>query len=219
VVRAALTAIATALPAKVGQDEPWERFFADHFAHDRRARRILRGAGVETRNGTDLPFEEDVSGWGTKARMRRFREEALPLGVEAVRDALARAGLVPADVGLLAVVSCMGYATPGVDVLLARRMGMDAGTQRLHVGHMGCHAALPALAAVCDTAVARGRTGVLLCVELPACTSSLPPTKSIRWWPTPCSPMPPSPSSSFPTVPAWSSSTSSPVPTPRRPRC
>ena len=167
-VRPAITGIGTALPGKVGQEQLWERYFAEHFDHDGRARRIWRRVGVETRNAVVLPFEEDVSRWGTEARMRRFGEEALPLGVEAVRDALARADLVPGDVGVLCVVSCTGYATPGVDVLLARRMGMGEGVQRLQVGHMGCHAALPALAVVCDAAVARGRTGILLCVELPS---------------------------------------------------
>jgi predicted naringenin-chalcone synthase len=38
--------------------------------------------------------------------------------------------------------------------------------QRLHLGHMGCYAALPGLGAVADFVVARNRPAVLLCVEL-----------------------------------------------------
>ncbi len=38
--------------------------------------------------------------------------------------------------------------------------------QRLHIGHMGCYAALPGLGAVSDFVVARGRPAVLLCLEL-----------------------------------------------------
>jgi alkylresorcinol/alkylpyrone synthase len=83
-----------------------------------------------------------------------------------VSAALAAAGLAPADVGLFAVVSCTGYGTPGVDIRLARDLDMDRATQRLFIGHMGCYAALPALGAVSDFVVARGRPAVLLCIEL-----------------------------------------------------
>jgi predicted naringenin-chalcone synthase len=98
--------------------------------------------------------------------MRRFVEEALPLGRAALESALERADLRADGVDLLTVVSCTGYATPGLDILLARDLGMRPDVQRLHVGHMGCYAALPALAAVADAASARGSTSLLLCVEL-----------------------------------------------------
>ena len=43
---------------------------------------------------------------------------------------------------------------------------MPAGLQRLLVGHMGCYAAIPGLAAVSDFVTARSRPAVLLCCEL-----------------------------------------------------
>ena len=98
--------------------------------------------------------------------MSRYVTEALPLGEEAVTGALDAAGLDAADVGLFAVVSCTGYSTPGVDILLARDLGMSADVQRLLIGHMGCYAALPGLGAVSDFVAARGRPAVLLCLEL-----------------------------------------------------
>jgi predicted naringenin-chalcone synthase len=98
--------------------------------------------------------------------MRRYITEAVPLGKEAVTAALDEAGLAPADVGLLAVVSCTGYATPGLDITLARDLGMADTVQRLVVGHMGCYAAIPGLGAAADFVVARDRPAVLLCVEL-----------------------------------------------------
>jgi predicted naringenin-chalcone synthase len=64
------------------------------------------------------------------------------------------------------VATCTGYATPGLDILLARELGLPEGTQRLHVGHMGCYAALPALSTLTDAAAARNMTGLLLCLEL-----------------------------------------------------
>jgi predicted naringenin-chalcone synthase len=67
---------------------------------------------------------------------------------------------------MFTVVSCTGYATPGLDILLARDLGMPDTVQRLHVGHMGCYAALPGLGAAADFVTARQRPAVLLCVEL-----------------------------------------------------
>jgi predicted naringenin-chalcone synthase len=56
--------------------------------------------------------------------------------------------------------------TPGLDILLARDLGMAPDTQRLFIGHMGCYAALPGLGVVADYVRARGRPAVLLCLEL-----------------------------------------------------
>lgn len=99
-------------------------------------------------------------------RMQRYVELAVPLACDAVTRCLDAAGLQAGDVDLFTVVSCTGYATPGVDLLVARELGMAPALQRLQVGHMGCYAAIPALAAVSDAASARGKVGVLLCVEL-----------------------------------------------------
>jgi predicted naringenin-chalcone synthase len=155
-----------ALPAAVDHQAMWDGFFARHYKHNPTAERVWRSAGIRTRHAVVDPCVEDVSSWGTGARMRRFASEALPLGKAAVTSALADADLAAEDVGLLAVVSCTGYGTPGLDILLARDLGMRDDVQRLHLGHMGCYAALPGLGTVADFVVARGRPAVLLCVEL-----------------------------------------------------
>jgi predicted naringenin-chalcone synthase len=167
---AVIAGIGVAHPASVRQDELWNGFFDNHYAGPARilAKRIFSNAGVVDRHAVVNPLLEDVSGWPTERRMRRYLEEALPLGKEAVGRALADAGLDPADVGLFAVCSCTGYATPGLDILLARDLGMAADTQRLFVGHMGCYAALPGLGAAADFVANRRRPAVLLCVELPS---------------------------------------------------
>jgi predicted naringenin-chalcone synthase len=83
-----------------------------------------------------------------------------------VAGALDAAGLAPGEVGMFAVASCTGYATPGLDIRLASDLGMPAGLERLLVGHMGCYAAMPGLSAAADFVAARGRPAVLLCCEL-----------------------------------------------------
>ncbi len=163
-----LAGIGVAYPSTLSQDELWRGFFATHYGGVQRAlaSRLFANSGVVTRHGALNPLIEDVSGWSTERRMRRYLMEALPLGKAAVGDALAAAGLPAADVGLFAVCSCTGYATPGLDILLARDLGLAPDAQRLFIGHMGCYAALPGLGVVGDFVRARGRPAVLLCVEL-----------------------------------------------------
>ncbi len=163
---ASLTGAGHALPAPMDQQGLWDGFFREHYADDRVARAVWRKSGIVTRRGVVDPTQEDISSWGTGARMQRFLAEALPLGKEAVGLALADAGLAASDVGLFGVASCTGYVTPGLDILLARDLGMTEDVQRLHIGHMGCYAALPGLGAVSDFTAARGRPSVLLCLEL-----------------------------------------------------
>ncbi|GIE90461.1 hypothetical protein Are01nite_69410 [Actinoplanes regularis] len=165
---AVMSGLGVALPPSTVQDELWEGFFAHHYAGRRRglAQRIFANSGVITRQAAVSPLLEDVSGWSTERRMLRYQAEAVPLGSTAVRRALADAGLAASELGLFAVCSCTGYATPGLDILLARDLDMSPAVQRLFVGHMGCYAALPGLGAASDFVVARGRPALLLCTEL-----------------------------------------------------
>jgi alkylresorcinol/alkylpyrone synthase len=136
-------------------------------------------AGIDQRHSAIDPRAEDLSDATTGTRMDRFAELAVPLGCVAVENALNASGLAADDIDLLTVVSCTGYVTPGVDIMVARQLGMRSSLQRLHIGHMGCHAALPALATVADAASARGKVGVVLCVELPSLHIQ-PPTDDIE---------------------------------------
>jgi len=182
---AALTGAGHALPPPMDQSALWDGFFRDHYGDDRIARRVWQTSAITTRRGVVDPTSEDVSGWGTAARMQRFLAEAMPLGKGAVTGALADAGLDPADVGLLTVVSCTGYVTPGLDILLARDLGMRDDVQRLHVGHMGCYAALPGLGATADFVSARGRPAVMLCLELTSLHVQPAPPSARSGRPTP----------------------------------
>jgi predicted naringenin-chalcone synthase len=168
VTGAMIASIALARPSVTTQDDLWDGFFAQHYSGVQRAlaKRIFANSGVRARHAVVNPTVEDVSGWSTGRRMERYLVEAMPLGKSAVGDALAAAGLAATDVGLFVVCSCTGYVTPGLDILLARDLGMAASTQRLNVGHMGCYAALPGLGAVRDFVRANQRPAVLLCLEV-----------------------------------------------------
>ena len=164
--RARIVGHGSAVPPAMSHADMWDGFFAEHYDNNRIAQKVWASAGITTRHAVVDPRVEDVSSWGTGARMTRFARDAPPLGYAAVTDALADAGLDAAEVGLFAVVSCTGYATPGLDILLARDLGMSPDVQRLHIGHMGCYAALPGLGAVADFVAAREQPAVMLCLEL-----------------------------------------------------
>jgi alkylresorcinol/alkylpyrone synthase len=166
--RPVIAGLGVAVPPPVRQAELWSGYFRAHYAGPAQvlAGRLFANSGVTTRHGAVNPLLEDVSGWPTSRRMARYLAEALPLGKEALAAALADAGTDPAELGMLAVCSCTGYVTPGLDILLARDLGLAAGCQRLFVGHMGCYAAIPGLRAVADFVSVAGRPAALLCVEL-----------------------------------------------------
>lgn len=168
VVTANIRGAGSAVPAAMDQQALWDEFFVQHYGDNSLARRVWAASGITTRHGVVDPRVEDISRWGTGARMERYLTEALPLAIEAVEAALKSSGVTAGEVDLLTVVSCTGYATPGVDILLAREMGMPTSVQRLAIGHMGCYAAVPGLATVADATAARGLTSVLLCIELPS---------------------------------------------------
>ncbi len=79
----------------------------------------------------------------TSRRMALYARHAPVLAERAVR-ALGEA-FDPAAVTHLVVASCTGFTAPGLDQVLARRLGLGAGVERLLVGFMGCYAAVVAL--------------------------------------------------------------------------
>ncbi|MFD1610194.1 type III polyketide synthase [Sphingomonas tabacisoli] len=78
---------------------------------------------------------------GTAERMRFYGEAAPALALRAI-DALDGdlSGITH-----LVVASCTGFVAPGVDQIIARRLGLSPSVERLLVGYMGCYAASVAL--------------------------------------------------------------------------
>ena len=80
---------------------------------------------------------------GTGARMQVYAKAAPSLAlaaIEALGEQVALDGITH-----LVVASCTGFVAPGVDQILAARLGLDASVERLLVGFMGCYAAVAAL--------------------------------------------------------------------------
>lgn len=79
----------------------------------------------------------------TSERMATYAREAPDLALQAVEDLGHRASL--AGITHLVVASCTGFVAPGIDQIIARRLGLDGGVERTLVGFMGCYAAVAAL--------------------------------------------------------------------------
>lgn len=78
----------------------------------------------------------------TSARMQVYAEAAPELALRAIANLRA---LTPLDgVTHLVVASCTGFVAPGVDQIIARRLGLGD-VERTLVGFMGCYAAVSAL--------------------------------------------------------------------------
>ena len=79
----------------------------------------------------------------TSVRMAAYAEHAPDLAMRAIAglgDALD-----PARVTHLVVASCTGFVAPGIDQILARRLGLSATVERVLIGFMGCYAGVTAL--------------------------------------------------------------------------
>src|SRR3546814_9411050 len=80
---------------------------------------------------------------GTAARMALYAEAAPALGRAAIEALRAQ---IPLDgITHLVVASCTGFVAPGIDQIIAARLGLDPSVERLLIGFMGCYAAITAL--------------------------------------------------------------------------
>jgi predicted naringenin-chalcone synthase len=114
---------------------------------------------------------------GTGARMQAYQALAPDLAQHAVE---ALAASVPLEgVTHLVLASCTGFTAPGVDQMLAARIGLPAHVERLLVGYMGCYAAVAALRSARHIVRSEPKARVLVvCIEL--CTLHLQAENAIE---------------------------------------
>lgn len=155
------------------------------WARDDRERRLIRAiyrsSGIDRRHavvdnfdrGTpDSFFQAGPDGAllepGTAARNAIFASRARPLAVDLARRTLSGCpGIDPSEVTHVVTVSCTGFYNPGPDYEIVRDLGLSPGTQRYHLGFMGCYAAFPALRMAAQFCRADPDAVVLvLCLEL-----------------------------------------------------
>lgn len=164
--------------------------FAEGLLPDRTRRlftRMAERAGIEHRFSCLCPsqggsFSIDDAGFYTKgafpstgARMRAYEAEATGLALSAIE----RLGMEPSEITHLVVASCTGFSAPGLDQLVARRLGLADTIERTMIGFMGCYAAVPALRAARHIVRSEPDARVLV-LNLELCTLHLQETSDLE---------------------------------------
>jgi predicted naringenin-chalcone synthase len=114
---------------------------------------------------------------GTAARMQVYEDHAPALAMQALDE--LDLGAEAKRITHLVVASCTGFVAPGLDQLIARRLGLAADVQRTFVGFMGCSAAVPALR-IAQAAVLADPAARVLVVNLELCTLHMQETQNLE---------------------------------------
>lgn len=113
----------------------------------------------------------------TSARMALYARHAPELAMAAIADLAMKADL--SGITHIVVASCTGFVAPGIDQIIAARMGLSASVERLLVGFMGCYAAISALRSAYH--IARSEPGArVLVVTVELSTLHLQPAHDIE---------------------------------------
>jgi alpha-pyrone synthase len=78
---------------------------------------------------------------GTADRMQLYGQLAPALALKAI----AGLDFDPKQITHIVVASCTGFVAPGIDQIIATRLGLSPAVERLLIGFMGCYAAVTAL--------------------------------------------------------------------------
>src|SRR4029079_1165152 len=107
-------------------------------------------------------------------RMAVYAREAPELALAAI----ARLGNLD-GITHMVVASCTGFTAPGLDQILARRLGLAPTVERVVVGFMGCYAGVTALRTAAHLVRSDPRARVLV-VAVELCSLHLQPTDRLR---------------------------------------
>ena len=122
-------------------------------------------------------FYRSIEWPGTATRMQVYAQAAPDLACAAI----AKLGeQVPLDgITHLVLASCTGFVAPGIDQIIARRLGLAPSVERLLVGFMGCYAAVAALRSARHIARSEPDARVLV-VTVELCTLHLQRTAELE---------------------------------------
>jgi len=148
---ATITGLATAVP-DLDFEKDYRRWALSRLGESREAKlydRMAARSGIEHRwsvlSEDDARLDEGVGFYGgaapsTSARMAIYAREAPALALRAIGN-LPELG----DPTHIVVASCTGFVAPGIDQIIARRLGLADDIERVLIGFMGCYAAVTAL--------------------------------------------------------------------------
>ena len=146
-----------------------DRAFAPHTPDVRPLLRMAANCGVRERR-IALPVEEILAPRSLDASNRRYAALAVDLGAAAARQALERARIDAAAIGLVITTSCTGYMLPSLDAHLVGQLGLRPDVRRLPITELGCLAGAAAIARAADLLAARGGAALVVAAEFPSLT-------------------------------------------------
>jgi len=124
----------------------------------RKLRTVFKASGIEYRHSVleDYGLDKDFTFYAntadfepfptTSERIGLFKEHALNLSAQAVEDMLLDVpGFDLQDISHVIAVSCTGLYAPGLDIDLAKKLGLAENVQRTAINFMGCYAAFNAM--------------------------------------------------------------------------
>lgn len=133
-----------------------------------RVTRLFEASGVHQRQVVVDAMSYYDRPRSTGQRMADYQRYAYPLARSALQACLnASEGGGVETVTDFIVVSCTGYSAPGLDIVLARDLGLSHEVRRVFIGHMGCAGGIVGLRDALATLRGRERPVVaLLSIEL-----------------------------------------------------
>ncbi len=195
----AILALGTAVPVYKAKQVEVGQWMAQSFVNrpeiGRWLRAIFANAGVETRysciddyvrpvaEARFAPGHPPEDAPSTAERMAIYQRESIPLGIAAAKQALTELAAttdeplvaITASITHLVVVSCTGFFAPGLDLAIARHLGLAPTVARTMIGFMGCAAAFNGLRTASQIVQSQPTARVLVvCVEL--CSLHTQPT-------------------------------------------
>jgi alkylresorcinol/alkylpyrone synthase len=162
--------VGTALPPHYADQETLIAAFRTHWSKEHfnleRLEELHRAVQVGGRH-LAVPLEDYPGLVDLKSRNDAWVRVSTEVGEQAVRQALHRAGLAPAEVDHLFFVTVTGIATPSVDARLMNRLGLRPDVKRTPIFGLGCVAGAAGTARASDVLRAYpDQVAVLLSVEL-----------------------------------------------------
>lgn len=112
---------------------------------------------------------------GMRERNELYKEKALPLAIQAVRNTFKRWKGDPKSITHVISVSCTGVFAPGIEFSIIKEFGLQSTVDRLGINFMGCFGAFRGLAIASALALENPKNCVLVvCAEL--CSLHFQPT-------------------------------------------
>jgi predicted naringenin-chalcone synthase len=178
-----ITSIGVARPAHCFDQDTialfMEKVMKPDYTNGRKLKTIFKSSGIKTRHSvlndygkecgfSFFPNTPDQPFPSTADRIYQYRQHALPLSMEAIKNCLkGKSEQFLSGITHLIVVSCTGMYSPGLDIDLVKSLGLKDTVQRTCINFMGCYAAFNALKFADAICKADAKANVLIiCVEL-----------------------------------------------------